>query len=351
MATLATASIAYQRGRRDRAVAVPAPPVRSGPVLVGAVVVVSGSIRADRAVVLRRGHHFLPGVRHHRAVVGGHRLPSSTECYDFLTDCDDWLETVSQSVASAVEAAAARPAGPRMCLFSRRRVTAPGGDGRGLGFSVWRPRTRPEAEGRGAAAGDDAEVKGVPVSDSFVHLHVHTEYSMLDGAARLKELFAEADRLGMPALAMTDHGNMYGAYDFYKQATAAGVKPIIGIEAYVTPEHRPAGPDPGALGRRRRERRLRRRRLHPHDHAGRATPTGCTTCSGSAPGRSLEGYFYKPRADRELLNRVRQGHHRHHRLPVRRDPDLAADRQLREGAASRRRSSRTSSARTTSTSS
>src|SRR6185312_10222175 len=73
------------------------------------------------------------------------------------------------------------------------------------------------------------------MSDSFVHLHVHTEYSMLDGAARLGDLFSEANRLGMPALAMTDHGNIYGAYDFYKQATAAGVKPIIGTEAYLTP--------------------------------------------------------------------------------------------------------------------
>ena len=73
------------------------------------------------------------------------------------------------------------------------------------------------------------------MSDSFVHLHVHTEYSMLDGAARLKELFAEANRLEMPALAMTDHGNLFGAYDFFKQATGAGVKPIIGLEAYLTP--------------------------------------------------------------------------------------------------------------------
>ncbi|GAB1646035.1 DNA polymerase III subunit alpha [Krasilnikovia sp. MM14-A1259] len=76
------------------------------------------------------------------------------------------------------------------------------------------------------------------MSDSFVHLHVHTEYSMLDGAARLKDLFAEANRLGMPAVAITDHGNMHGAYDFYKQATAAGVTPIIGVEAYVAPESR-----------------------------------------------------------------------------------------------------------------
>ncbi|MCA2212373.1 DNA polymerase III subunit alpha [Jidongwangia harbinensis] len=76
------------------------------------------------------------------------------------------------------------------------------------------------------------------MADSFVHLHVHTEYSMLDGAARLKDLFAEANRLGMPAVAITDHGNMHGAYDFYKQATAAGVTPVIGVEAYVAPESR-----------------------------------------------------------------------------------------------------------------
>src|SRR5436305_14176827 len=72
-------------------------------------------------------------------------------------------------------------------------------------------------------------------SDSFVHLHVHTEYSMLDGAARLTDLFAEAQRMGMPAIAMTDHGNVFGAYEFWAKAKAAGVKPIIGIEAYVTP--------------------------------------------------------------------------------------------------------------------
>lgn len=76
------------------------------------------------------------------------------------------------------------------------------------------------------------------MSDSFVHLHVHTEYSMLDGAAKLKDMFAECERMGMPAAAITDHGNMYGAYDFFRQATAAGIKPIIGIEAYMAPESR-----------------------------------------------------------------------------------------------------------------
>ncbi|MEU9024385.1 DNA polymerase III subunit alpha [Actinomadura sp. NPDC048394] len=76
------------------------------------------------------------------------------------------------------------------------------------------------------------------MADSFVHLHVHTEYSMLDGAARLKQMFEEVGRQKMPAIAMTDHGNMHGAYDFHKQATAAGVTPIIGIEAYMAPESR-----------------------------------------------------------------------------------------------------------------
>jgi DNA polymerase III subunit alpha len=72
-------------------------------------------------------------------------------------------------------------------------------------------------------------------SEQFVHLHVHTEYSMLDGAARVGPLLAKAAEMGMPALAMTDHGNVFGAYDFYKQAALAGVKPIIGMEAYLTP--------------------------------------------------------------------------------------------------------------------
>jgi DNA polymerase III subunit alpha len=72
----------------------------------------------------------------------------------------------------------------------------------------------------------------------YAHLHVHTEYSMLDGAARLKELFQEVKANGMTHVAMTDHGNMYGAAEFHRQAKDAGVTPVIGIEAYVAPEHR-----------------------------------------------------------------------------------------------------------------
>ena len=76
------------------------------------------------------------------------------------------------------------------------------------------------------------------MAGSFVHLHTHTEYSMLDGAAKIGPLFDEAQRLGMPAVGMTDHGNMYGASEFYAQATEHGITPVIGIEAYVAPESR-----------------------------------------------------------------------------------------------------------------
>ena len=72
----------------------------------------------------------------------------------------------------------------------------------------------------------------------FVHLHNHTEYSMLDGAAKVKPMITEAQRLDMPAIGMTDHGNMFGASEFYNVATAAGIKPIIGIEAYIAPASR-----------------------------------------------------------------------------------------------------------------
>ncbi|MDN4521636.1 DNA polymerase III subunit alpha [Mycolicibacterium austroafricanum] len=76
------------------------------------------------------------------------------------------------------------------------------------------------------------------MSGSFVHLHNHTEYSMLDGAAKVKPMLAEAQRLEMPAIGMTDHGNMFGASEFYNAATDAGIKPIIGIEAYIAPASR-----------------------------------------------------------------------------------------------------------------
>ena len=136
--------------------------------------------------------------------------------------------------------------------------------------------------------------------EQFVHLHVHTEYSMLDGAARLTELFAETARMGMPALAMTDHGNVFGAYDFYSKANAAGVKPIIGMEAYLTPNTTALRAHPGALGEGGDD-----------DVSGGGAFTHMTLLAENTAGMhnlfrlssrsSLEGFFYKPRADRELL--------------------------------------------------
>jgi DNA polymerase-3 subunit alpha len=76
------------------------------------------------------------------------------------------------------------------------------------------------------------------MNQSFVHLHNHTEYSMLDGAAKIAPMLAEAQRLQMPAIGMTDHGNMFGASEFYTEASKAGIKPIIGVEAYVSPGSR-----------------------------------------------------------------------------------------------------------------
>src|SRR5438270_13693150 len=73
-------------------------------------------------------------------------------------------------------------------------------------------------------------------SDSFVHLHLHTEYSFLDGLVRTKELMKKAAEFNMPAVAMTDHGNLFGAIEFYQAAKDAGIKPIVGCEAYIAPK-------------------------------------------------------------------------------------------------------------------
>jgi DNA polymerase-3 subunit alpha len=76
------------------------------------------------------------------------------------------------------------------------------------------------------------------VADSFTHLHVHTEYSMLDGAARIADVVGAAAADGQPALGITDHGNMYGILDFYKECRAQGIKPVIGSELYLAHESR-----------------------------------------------------------------------------------------------------------------
>ena len=159
-------------------------------------------------------------------------------------------------------------------------------------------RTTPSGASRGGAS------RG---TDSFVHLHVHTEYSMLDGAARIAELFAECERAEMPAIAITDHGNVYGAYDFWSRGQAVGIKPIIGMEAYVAPEHRkhkqpvlwgsPAQRDDDVSGAG----------AYTHMTLLAETTEGMHNLFALSSLASLEGYFRKPRMDRELLARYARG--------------------------------------------
>src|SRR5437773_10347982 len=78
----------------------------------------------------------------------------------------------------------------------------------------------------------------LPSADGFIHLHLHTEYSLLDGGNKITNLIDRVKQLGMNAVAATDHGNLYGAIEFYTKAKASGIKPILGIEAYVAPTDR-----------------------------------------------------------------------------------------------------------------
>jgi DNA polymerase-3 subunit alpha len=148
-------------------------------------------------------------------------------------------------------------------------------------------------------------------ADSFVHLHVHSEYSMLDGAARVGDLFSGCQELGMPAIAVTDHGNTFGAYEFYKASKASGVKPIIGIEAYLTPKtHR-------SERKRVRWGDAKSNLSSGDDVSGGGAFTHLTLWAENTGGMhnlfrlsslaSLEGYFYKPRMDRELLQTYAKG--------------------------------------------
>ena len=175
--------------------------------------------------------------------------------------------------------------------------------------------------------------------DSFVHLHVHTEFSMLDGAAKNGKLIAEVERQGMPAVAMSDHGNMFGAYEFAQLA----------------------GKTVGEADHRHRGLRRARFALHKKqvfwapggqksantdgeggkDVSGGGRYTHMTMWAQNAQGlrnlfrlsslASIEGYYMKPRMDRELIAEHADGHHRDHRLPVRRGADAAAARAVRRG--------------------
>lgn len=136
----------------------------------------------------------------------------------------------------------------------------------------------------------------------FVHLHVHSEFSLLDGVCRLKKLIARAKEYGMSHLALTDHGVMHGSLEFYKMATDAGIQPIIGVEAYVAPHtihDKSGGRDAGIDDRS--DRSSVHMVLLAKDHEGYQNLM--RLCSIA----QLEGFYYKPRVDRNLLREYGKG--------------------------------------------
>jgi DNA polymerase-3 subunit alpha len=122
--------------------------------------------------------------------------------------------------------------------------------------------------------------------DSFVHLHLHTEYSLLDGAVRMRELMNEALKMKMPAVAITDHGNLFGAIDFYQSAKAAGIKPIIGCEAYITSGSHKEKPS---------------RETTYHLTLLAENESGYRNLVKLISAAHLDGFYYRPRIDKALL--------------------------------------------------
>ena len=136
----------------------------------------------------------------------------------------------------------------------------------------------------------------MPVDPSFAHLHVHTDYSLLDGACRIDRLMGRAAELGMNALALTDHGNLYGAIAFYNAAKAAGIKPLIGCELYMTPGSR-------------LEKKGRAEDGKSYYHLGLLAKnlTGYQNLLKLVSDSHLHGFYYKPRTDLEMLARYSEG--------------------------------------------
>ena len=127
----------------------------------------------------------------------------------------------------------------------------------------------------------------------FVHLHLHTQFSLLDGAIRFEPLFAMARSFNMPACAITDHGNMFGVVDFYFAARAAGIKPIIGCEAYIAPNAR--------TDKERHEDNAYHVVLLAENNAGYANLMKLISIA------HMEGFYYVPRIDKEILRRYNEG--------------------------------------------
>lgn len=130
----------------------------------------------------------------------------------------------------------------------------------------------------------------------FVHLHLHSEYSLLDGAIRIQELVDKAIALGMPAVALTDHGNLFGAIEFYQKATAAGIKPIIGCEVYVAP---------GSMLEKKNSTPGKEQYYHLTLLA--TNDIGYQNLIKLVTAAHLEGFYYKPRVDKTLLKKHAEG--------------------------------------------
>lgn len=132
------------------------------------------------------------------------------------------------------------------------------------------------------------------MAEKFVHLHTHSHYSLLDGLSKIEHLIGQARADGMSALALTDHGAMYGAIEFYKAAKAAGIKPILGVEAYITPE-----------SRFQKRPNIDNKRFHLTLLA--KNNTGYRNLMKLVTRANLEGYYYKPRMDKDLLRQHSDG--------------------------------------------
>ena len=130
--------------------------------------------------------------------------------------------------------------------------------------------------------------------NGFTHLHVHTEYSLLDGAARINDLLDAAKNFGMNSLAITDHGNMYGVIDFYKAAVKRGIKPIIGCEFYVAP---------GSRFDREKTDGIK----YYHLILLAENNTGYKNLIKLATLAGTEGFYYRPRIDKESLRKYHEG--------------------------------------------
>ncbi len=137
---------------------------------------------------------------------------------------------------------------------------------------------------------------------AFTHLHVHTEYSLLDGSCKIRELTARAKELGMDSMAVTDHGVMYGVIDFYRAAREAGIKPILGCEVYVAP------------GSRFDRETVSGEDRYYHLVLLAENNKGYENLMKIVSKGFVDGFYYKPRVDYEVLRTYHEGSHRSQRL-------------------------------------